>query len=615
MTDHVSDPNKSTGAKVSVLEESLWSGFFNADTAAEKAERWLALQMRQLPGASMAVLVLSDDAGTFAPAAFWPERAVVTGALMELAERAIDSERAVAEGGDTGPVAVACPVMVNGEVRGAISVQAAGDRRQIIRQLQWGLGWVEALILGRAMAEFNTDGRRMEQVLESTAVALSQKSFRRMSEAVVTDLALRLDCEMVALGFRKRLSTKVASLSHAAEFGKRMNLLRDLGGAMDEAMDQACLIRHPALETSDFITNRAHKDLATNHHAANILTVPFEVAGKMRGAFTFERRDETPFDIGAVELCDCLAAVLGPILYAARREERWIGTKITESMGRALTRLLGRGYIGRKIALAAILGLTALFATWEQDFVVTADAVIEGSIQRVVAAPFEGYVAAEEVRAGAVVKKGDVLARLDDRDLSLERLRWTTTVRQKDTEYSRALSGGDRVEASVIQAQIEQARAQVALIDEQIARTVLTAPLDGVVVAGDLSQKIGASVARGEPLFTIAPLDAYRVILSVDERDTAELVPGQTGQILVAALPDRPLPYEITDITPVNFIGDGRNLFRVEAALSVPDAALRPGMAGVGKTTIERRLTIQNWTRGARDWLRLTLWRWKLWNG
>lgn len=615
MTDQFPDTRNPPDENVSVLEEAIWNSFSNAETAREKAEGWLALQMRQIPEANAAVLVLSDDGDGFAPAAFWPTREDVSMEVMQMAESAIEGARIVSAGEDNTQVSIACPVLIDGEVRGAISLSANGQRRHLMRQLQWGLGWVEALLRKRAMMNIASDGRRMESVLEALSVALSHNSFRKMAEAVVTDLTLSLDCEMVALGFRSRLSSKVASVSHAADFASRMNLLRDFGAAMDEAIDQSCLIRYPAPSAEGMTSNRAHRHLAQAHQAETLLTVPFDVGGKLVGAFTFERRADRPFDLETVELCDCLAAVLGPVLYAARRDERWIGAKIAESGWRSLRSILGGGYIGRKIALATILGLTALFSTWTQDFVVTSDAQIEGSLQRIVAAPFEGYVASEALRAGAVVAAGDVLARLDDRDLQLERLRWTTAVRQKETEYSRALSTSDRVEASVIQAQIEQARAQISLVDEQIARTVVSAPLDGVIVSGDLSQMIGASVSRGQPLFTIAPLDDYRVILSVDERDTAELSPGQQGQVLVAALPDQPLSYEISRITPVNQFGEGRNFFRVEASLTTSDDALRPGMKGIGKTSVERRLVIANWTRGMRDWLRTALWRWKLWNG
>jgi multidrug resistance efflux pump len=617
MTDSGPDttsPPKGDGT-VAVLEEALWSGFFSAETTAEKARRWLAIQIRQMPEASAAVLVLEDGDGAFVPAAFWPDRETATPALAGAIEQAIENGRAAFEDGSEGSAALACPVMVDGVVAGAVGVVITGDRRQSLRRLQWGFGWIEALVRNHRMAEIKGDGRRMESLLESMAILLSQSRYRQMAEITVGDLARRLDCEMVAFGLRRRLSTRVKSISNTADFKQRMNLMRDLGAAMDEAIDQNCLIAHPPPETGEAqVVSRAHETLAQSNGIAHVLTVPFEARGCLRGAFTFERRSGHPFDQDSLELCDCIAAVLGPYLYAAARDERWIGAKLAESIGRTLRSFLGRGHLGRKILLVLLLGLSALFCQWEQDFTVTSDARVEGRVQRVVAAPFEGYIASESARAGAVVAKGDILARIDDRDLSLERLRWTTTLRQRETEYSRALAEGSRVDANVLQSQIEQAEAQVALVDEQLSRTVLKAPIGGVVVAGDLSQRIGSSVSRGEELFTVAPIDDYRVVLLVAERDAGEMAVGQRGQILVAALPGEPLSYDITEITPINTVVDGQNVFRVEAALVETAPALRPGMEGVAKTAIERRLVISNWTRGLRDWLRMTLWRWKIWN-
>jgi hypothetical protein len=39
-------------------------------------------------------------------------------------------------------------------------------------------------------------------------------------------------------------------------------------------------------------------------------------------------------------------------------------------------------------------------------------------------------------------------------------------------------------------------------------------------------------------------------------------------------------------------------------------AGLRPGMEGIGKITIDRRMLIWVWTHEMIDWLRLQLWRW-----
>ena len=199
---------------------------------------------------------------------------------------------------------------------------------------------------------------------------------------------------------------------------------------------------------------------------------------------------------------------------------------------------------------------------------------------------------------------------LDDSDLALEHLRWLTTRRQRVKEYDRALAERDRAQLNIIKAQIDQAEAQVALFAEQLRRARLVAPFDGVIVAGDLSQSVGASVERGQQLFEIAPLDSYRVILEVDERDISDVTIGQTGTVLLSSLIDTPLAFTVDNVTPVAEAREGRNYFRVEATLDDATGRLRPGMEGVGKTTIERRRLIWIWTHRLVEWVRIKSWAW-----
>ena len=56
----------------------------------------------------------------------------------------------------------------------------------------------------------------------------------------------------------------------------------------------------------------------------------------------------------------------------------------------------------------------------ESDFRVSADASLEGKIQRVVSAPVSGYLLSASVRAGDTVRQGDIMASLDDAELKLE---------------------------------------------------------------------------------------------------------------------------------------------------------------------------------------------------
>jgi multidrug efflux pump subunit AcrA (membrane-fusion protein) len=168
----------------------------------------------------------------------------------------------------------------------------------------------------------------------------------------------------------------------------------------------------------------------------------------------------------------------------------------------------------------------------------------------------------------------------------------------------------DFAQVRIMGARISQAQAEIALLDEQLSRSRIQAPFDGIIMSGDLSQSLGAPVERGQVLFEVAPLDAYRVIVQVDERDIGAIEIGQRGELALSSLPGEVFPLTINTITPVSTAKEGRNYFRVEAQVEKVSKRLRPGMEGVGKVEIGKRKLIWIWTHEMIDWMRLKLWSW-----
>jgi len=305
-----------------------------------------------------------------------------------------------------------------------------------------------------------------------------------------------------------------------------------------------------------------------------------------------------------------VAALLGPVLELKHEHDRWIGHKVWRALLGGAGRLLGRGHLALKAYALALVVAVAVLSVATGEYRITADAALEGSVKRVVTAPLDGYVATASSRAGDLVAAGQVLATLDDRELGLERLRWEGQREQLDKELRAAVTAHDRSEAAILRAQMKQTRAQLALVEEQLARMRLVAPFAGIVVSGDLSQSLGSPVENGQVLFEVAPLDAYRVILEVEERSIGDVAAGQRGELTLTGLPDTRLAFTVTRVVPVSTPGEGRNVFEVEATLDQGMSAIRPGMAGVGKISVERRRLAWIWTHTLFDRLRLALWTW-----
>jgi multidrug resistance efflux pump len=273
-------------------------------------------------------------------------------------------------------------------------------------------------------------------------------------------------------------------------------------------------------------------------------------------------------------------------------------------------KIIGPRHLALKFSLAAAAGVIAFLALATGEYRVAATATLEPVVRRAVVAPFAGYIAEAPARAGDLVRREQVLATLDDRELRLQRLKWATQLEQLAKQAQQAQAQRNAAQVVILAAQMDQARAEVALLEDQMTRSRLRAAIDGIVVSGDLSQSLRAPVERGQVLFEVAPLEGFRVVLQVDERAIADVQIGQPGTLVLSGTPYEALPFRVAKITPVSTAREGRNYFRVEADLTGAPERLRPGLEGVGKIGIDRRHLVWIWTHDVVDWVRLALWTW-----
>ncbi len=613
---------------ITYLEPALWRQLSEAASENEFCFAWLQLQCRMIEDTVCGVVHLkNEESAALAPAGFWPPGQQSYRHLSGVIEQALREEKGVVLRSDSGAEAdlppeelrfhLAFPVRYKETAYGVAALEIEGrppaQLQSAMRQLQWGIAWLEKWVLQSRAAGEDMVRKRLSTALEITGLCLGEKRFKAAATACCTELATRLGCDRVAIGFLVKGTTRIQALSHSAQFEKQMNLVRAIAAAMDEAIDQACLLRHPAPESGAPTILRAHEELAQRHNSRAILTIPFlDRDGHGYGGLTLERNTggESGWDRETVALCDALAAFIGPILLDKKQNDRPLAGKIVDSGREQFGRLVGSGHLTYKLAAAGLLLLSLFFAVARGDYRVTAHTALEGSVQRAITAPFDGYLETAEVRAGDVVEQGALLARLNDRDLVLERSKWVSQQAQHQLEYRQAMGKGDTAQASILLEQVRQAESQLQLLDEQLARTVIAAPFAGLVVSGDLSQNLGAPLEKGQVLFELAPLDSYRVMLEVNETEISAVKPGQTGELVLSAMPAEPLSFTVKTVTPVSVAAEGRSFFRVEASLAASSDRLRPGMEGYGKILVDRRRLLWIWSHDLVTWLRLKAWEW-----
>jgi hypothetical protein len=602
--------------------EQAWRQFGQAATPEEFCQGWLALQCHIIAEVNDGVVVLQKPGSeSFAPLAFWPEGRRDRSHLAEITERALREGRGVVQPRESGggvphqpDYQLAYPVRVDGRVRGVVGIDIAwrqeAQLQVAMRQLQWGSGWLEVL-LRRHADPMEAARLRLKLTLQFVSVFLEHASFKEAATALATEVATQLGCDRVSLGMRRSKGVRIEAVSHTVQFDRQANLLRATEAAMIEALDQKESVVYPPERDGRLTVTFCHAELAQMSGAGGVASFPLVNNGSLVGALTLERAPGFRFDPPSVELLEGLASMLGPLTDLQRARQRSLPAHVADSSRGLLLKLFGPRHGGVKLAAVMLAGICAFFILATGEYRVSADTRVEGLVQRAVTVPFNAYVREAEHRAGDTVRQGELLARLDDRDLRIERVRIAAQRDQLGKQYREALANRDRAQIRIIDSQIEAAQAQLALVEEQLSRTDIVAPFDGVIVSGDLSQSLGAPLERGQILFEVAPLDAYRVVLQVDERDIADVSAGQYGELVLSSMPGTRFAFTVDKITPVNVAREGRNYFRVEAKLEPgSEQRLRPGMEGVGKVHVDQRRLIWIWTRQLMNWVRVKLWTW-----
>ncbi|MCP5087679.1 MAG: HlyD family efflux transporter periplasmic adaptor subunit [Rhodobacteraceae bacterium] len=473
-----------------------------------------------------------------------------------------------------------------------------------MQQIQTGAKWLETMI----QLQGSTAKEQLVNLVDLVASGLEHEQFRIAATEVTNELAERFSCQRVSLGFLRYNRVRIEALSHSSQIDQQSNMIRAIRDAMEESLDQATIVVYPVESDDTLLVTRFHARLANAQQGAAICTLPLIKNGKPIGALLLERDADKPFTVETKLQCEQIGLLLGPVLETRRRDERPLPSKILESLQSGCAKLFGPRHLPLKVGAALSLVLLIWLSLATAPFRISSDSVLEAEIRRSIVAPQEGYIAAAHVRAGDLVQEGDLLVTLDDQELRLEQRKWQSQRAQLLKEYRKALAEFDRAEVAIIHAKRAQAEAQLKMVEQQLARATLMAPFSGLIVKGDLSQVLGSPVTRGEVLYEVAPTDAYRVVLMVDDRDIGFVSLGQRGQLKLSGIPDKSINIAIDRLTPVSTTEEGRNYFRVEAIMDSHSDLMRPGMQGIAKIEIGREKLLWIWTRRLVDWLRLSVW-------
>src|SRR6202790_5373651 len=204
-----------------------------------------------------------------------------------------------------------------------------------------------------------------------------------------------------------------------------------------------------------------------------------------------------------------------------------------------------------------------------------------------------GQLKAINLQAGQKVQLGDLLAETDPRSLQAQVEQASAGVQQADAQAVNAeadfqrkeelLKKGattqaafDQSKATLLsaQAQLEQARRQLALANHNLDRSKLLAPFTGTIAR--IEVKSFAQVAAGQPILTLYSDDRFEMLFLVSAATLQSLSIGQRVQVKVADLPDLSLTGKIKEL---GLKAEQVSAFPVVVRLEDSIAGLNAGMS------------------------------------
>lgn len=615
--DPAADPARGSSIPDGGDAEAAWQRFLKPADGAEFLSGWLEIAISRIRNARSGLLFLRGEGEQFGLAASHNADPGERDAIQAFAEKLSERPRPMVNVLPGGRALAGYPIEPGGELQALLIVVLTGhDGRKLhglMRDMHWATGWIEAQLWRGKSSLRIRQVRSARMALDFLAAADEHRRFDGAVLALVNALPEFTGFERGAIGMLRGGRVRLEAFSRAAVFKRKSELVADLEAAMDEAVAQDDVIVFPRRKEMRVKIDLAHRAFASRSGSGAILTAPLIVRGRAVGALLLEkgrREDEVVgVDPDAIEEIRLAAASVAPLLKAKFDERRWISGRGRDLAGRGLSAVLGRRPAIALGALAA-LAVVVLPLVITVPLRISGKASLEGREQRAAVSLVDGFLREAPKRAGDRVAVGDVLARLDDRDLQLELSRDEAAIAQAEQAVRSAMSGGERAKAAEASAQLAEARANYQLTRSRLADLDVVSPMEGIIVSGDLSQRLGAPVSRGDVLFEIARLDGYRVRIDVSEYDLAPVSPGQSGSVVLNSLPDQPLAIEVSTISSVSDPAGSENRFRLEArVVDLPEAA-RPGMEGIAKIDTGEASLAWVALRGTVRRMQIFFWRW-----
>lgn len=482
--------------------------------------------------------------------------------------------------------------------------------RQRLMSMQLVAGYFELYGMKRSSEQTKHTIQRQTRALQVINSVAAADGFQAAAAGICNELAQRTGASRVSLGWMKGQNIRVKAISHTEKFDKKQELVVQLERVMEECLDQEQVVQfHPDGQSSPNVTREAQA-LSKSNGGQAVVSLPLRRKSEMVGVLTLEFDPKTKLDEDAAAALAVAADLVAPTLYDRFQNDRWLIVKTGYSLKNLGEATVGPKYMISKLVVALVIGLLLFIMIYSPMFKVSAPFHFVPTVKRDIAAPVEGYIEDVMARPGDEVVAGQVLATLKTTELNQKLIKARTEANTREREAAKYYADGKQAEREIALLQARMALDEASYLQQQIEKHSIKAPIDGVVLKGDLRDKRGSPVKMGDILFEVGQQDQLEAELEVAERDVQELKANQGGYLATTALPNETYRFRVSRIVPVGEPAGqgGDNVFKVYAEMETQGSDWAPGLGGEARVEIEPRPLAYHWTHRAVKWIKLKLW-------
>lgn len=416
-------------------------------------------------------------------------------------------------------------------------------------------------------------------VLELIAKISATDTRRDACTVIANELKDHFKCDYVAVGLKTATATgcELFAVSSMANFDNQSRTTLTFKNAFDESIMRGETIVFPSPRNQRSGATLAHKKLQTQMRVPAAVTVNLRNDDEeIVGALTLLGRHDLIRQPQTFNLIQALEHPIGSSLDLIRSAEGGWVRRIARRIGNAKEKHLPR-VIGGGIAI----GLLAMLIP--MPYGIHCQCVAEPVVRSFSVAPYDGLLETTFAEPGMIVKKGDLLAKMDGRAISYEIAGVTADRQRAARKHDQLLANqlvseaiGSGLERDALQNKLE-------LLQYKRSNLEIVSPVDGIVLSGSVDKRENYPVQLGDTLYEIAPLETLKVELSIPSDEVMHVAEGQNVRLRFDGFGTTRHAATIHRVRPSSTLRDDQNVFIAEVVMENDDFEIRPGMNGNAK--------------------------------